>query len=393
MSERLEFVELAGVVGCNMALLCRRFGIARKTGYKWLSRYRASGEAGLAARSRRPVTAAGTTPEEMVERVVALRGKHPAWGARKLAARLRHLGVPEVPAICTVHRILQRHGLLDLRKSQQCQPVQRFEYPVPNDLWQMDFKGYVPMGAGGRCHPLTVLDDHSRYNLVLKACDNERGLTVRAHLSEAFRRYGLPHRMLMDNGSPWRCSGGDLSEHNNRLSMWLMRLGIGVIHGRPMHPQTQGKEERFHRTLVEEVLRWHRLEDLAHAQGLFDPWRQIYNHERPHEALAMQVPAQRYRPSPREFPASLPPIEYGREDQVRQVRRGGQITFKGRAYGVGKAFAGEPVALRPSRVEGVWEVYYCQQRLGQIDEREREGPLRVRPIRALAALAPESAAD
>ena len=190
----------------------------------------------------------------------------------------------------------------------------------------MDFKGHLPI-ENSRCHPLTILDDHSRFALGLQACSDEKTQTVQQRLSAVFRLYGLPERMTMDNGSPW----GGASEHFfTPLTAWLIRLGVRVSHSRPYHPQTQGKDERFHRTLKLELLRMHTFRHLDHAQSHFDTWRNTYNLERPHESLGMQVPASRYRPSPRSFPESLPPVEYDSKDVIRKVQEGGEIWFKSR---------------------------------------------------------------
>jgi len=386
MSQRLELVELACVKGCNLTLLCRRFGISRKTAYKWLARYRSEGAGALEDQSRRPHRSPRRLEAPMQQRVIDLRRQHPAWGGRKLAARLKACGCSGVPSPSTITRVLRDAELLDPGLCAQNRPWQRFEHACANDLWQMDFKGHVPLSGGGRCHPLTVLDDHSRYALVLAACPGESGGVVRTHLINAFRRYGLPRRILSDNGAPWgNCGQGQAIAPWSRLSVWLMRLGIAVAHGRPAHPQTQGKEERFHRTLVAEVLRWRTFTDLTDAQRQLDPWRTIYNHQRPHEALGMQVPAQRYTPSPRPYPEAMPTVEYGTGDLVRQVRSNGRIQFRGQMVPVGTAFRGEPVALRATREEGLMDVYYCSSRIGQIDQ--RESPMSIQPVRALTPLA------
>lgn len=387
MSLRLEFVELASGKGANMALLCRRFGIARKTGYKWLGRYRAGGQGALLDRSRRPHRSPEKTDESVVQQILALRKKHRAWGGRKLQVRLKRLGHRSIPAASTITELLRRHDLLDLQRSQQHQACERFEYCRPNDLWQMDFKGHFPLSSGGRCHPLTALDDHSRYALILRACGDERRPTVWRHLTDAFRHYGLPRRMLMDNGGPWGTAGNQ--DAWSRLEVWLMRLGIHVMHGRAMHPQTQGKEERFHQTLVAEVLRWQQFRDLEHVQEQFDPWREIYNHQRPHEALKMQVPGERYQPSAVSYPESLPAVQYPTDDKVRRVQGNRCIKLQGQEYRIGRAFVGQPVALRPTRVDGLWDVYFCQQRIGQIDQRD-VGDRTLRACRPLAALASDT---
>jgi transposase InsO family protein len=205
----------------------------------------------------------------------------------------------------------------------------------------MDFKGHFAM-RGARCHPLTVLDDHSRYVLTIGACDNERTQTVQTHLEAVFERHGLPRRILADNGSPWGTSVS--SERHTVLTVWLMDRGVGVIHGRPYHPQTQGKDERFHRTLKSELLDGRMFETLAEAQKAFEDWRHIYNTRRPHEALGLATPATRYRPSPRSMPRRISPPDYEPQAHVRKVQSNSSITFKGHHIKTCKAFTGKYVA-------------------------------------------------
>jgi len=261
--------------------------------------------------------------------------------------------------------VLRRLGRLDPAPPSTAAFV-RFEHDAPNRLWQMDFKGHFAT-ASGRCHPLTVLDDHSRFALALVACGDERDATVRGHLTALFRRYGLPERMLCDNGSPWGTAGSDA--RYSALGVWLLRLGVAVGHGRPHHPQTQGKEERFHRTLKVEVIQGRTFEDNVACQGRFDPWREVYNHERPHEALGLAVPASRYRPSERPFPEALPTWEYGATDAVRKVSCDGTIRFKGRPFDLGKAFRGERVAVRPTVDDGLFGIYFGVHKVAQADLR------------------------
>ena len=201
MSLRQEFVMLASGDGANHALLCRRFGISRKTGYKWLERFRAEGAPALAEQSRRPRHSPMRTSPAVEQALLNLRDAHPAWGARKLRRRLQNVGWQDLPCPSTVQAILVRHGRIDPAESSKHQPWVRFEHARPNELWQMDFKGHFAVGSV-RCHPLTVLDDHSRFNLCLQACANEQGSTVQAHLHQTFDRYGLPQRIAVDNGSP-----------------------------------------------------------------------------------------------------------------------------------------------------------------------------------------------
>ncbi len=365
VSIRFEFCTLAVQGSVPLRELCRRFEVSPKTGYKWLSRFQADGLTGLHDRSRRPAHSPHRTPPTLERAVLAVRSDHPAWGGRKIGARLRTLRHRDVPAASTITAILRRHGRLDPDESAKHRAVQRFEAAAPNDLWQMDFKGHFPLRRG-RCHPLTVLDDHSRYAIGLEACTNERSATVIERLTSLFQHYGLPRRMLMDNGPPFGACG--LSDYTP-LTVWLIRLGIRVTHGRPYHPQTQGKDERFHRTLKQEVIERHRPQRMADCQVCFDRWRRVYNHERPHDALDLAVPATRYRPSPRSFPNRLEPIDYPPGDLVRRVQAKAEISVYGRTYRVGRAFRGLPVALRATTTDGVMEVWFYHERIGRINLR------------------------
>jgi transposase InsO family protein len=368
VSLRLEFVILASAEGANVRQLCRRYGISPKTAYKWIARHEAGGPAALADHPRRPRRSPGRCPDDIEAEVLRLRDEHPAWGGRKLRRRLLDLGRADVPAASTITAILRRHGRLDPATSASHRPFVRFEHDAPNRLWQMDFKGHFAV-ASGRCHPLTVLDDHSRFALGLVACGDERDETVRACLTGLFRRYGLPERVLCDNGAPW----GHAGARYTALGVWLLKLGVGVAHGRPLHPQTQGKDERFHRTLIAEVLRDRTFADLAEGQRRFDSWREVYNHERPHEALGLAVPASRYRPSERAFPEAVPEWEYAPGDAVRKVQGDGTISFRGREHEVGRAFRGERVGVRPEGGDGAFGVYFGRHRVAHVDLRVQNG--------------------
>jgi transposase InsO family protein len=364
MDQREEFVRLALQPGTNMWELCRRFGLSRSNGYKWLERFLAGGRAELADRSRRPHCSPTRTTDAVEAEVLRIReSSNNAWGGRKIAAVLKRSGALGVPTPSTITEILRRHGKLDQRTGEHPGRYQRFERAQSNELWQMDFKGDFVVGRAS-CHPLTVLDDHSRYSLGLEACANQQDQTTRGRLIPVFRRYGLPDAMLMDNGSPWGDSGGG---PYTAFSVWLMRLGVRVAHGRPYHPQTQGKDERFHRTLKAEVLAGRSFADLIECQRAFDRWRHVYNHERPHQAIDMATPAERYRASSRSFPETLPPIEYGPDDIVRKATQDGDIRFKGRRVRLGKPFRGQPIALRATLEDGVYGIHFCAQQIGTID--------------------------
>lgn len=371
MKLREEFVLLARQEGANRRALCEHFGISPQTGYKWLARYAAEGRAGLLERSRRPLSHPRLTASEQEDAVVALRTQHPTWGGRKLSRRLQDLGMPLL-APSTVTRILHRHQLIDPQRSEAGKSWQRFEHARPNDLWQMDFKGHFPTGEGA-CHPLTVLDDHSRFNLALHACAEQRGSTVRTQLTEVFRRYGLPVRINTDNGAPWGTprQPGQVSE----LALWLIRLGIRIGFSRPHHPQTNGKDERFHRSLKAEVLNGRSFTSLAHAQQAFDQWREVYNQQRPHDALQGATPITRYQISPRAFPERLPPLEYGPDDTVVTVKSLGMISFQKQRFKLSTALRGQPVAIRPCPDgDALFDIYFAHHRLMRINLRETPSP-------------------
>jgi transposase InsO family protein len=362
----MEFVRLATSPGANVSELCRRFGVSRSNGYKWLSRYEAEGRSGLEERSRRPHRSPDRTSSELEGRVLAIRAEHPAWGGRKIRKVLERVGLGP-PAASTITEILRRARALDGPRAGLPREWIRFEHPRPNDLWQMDFKGHFAL-AEGRCHPLTILDDHSRYALEIGACGDERTETVQARLTAAFRRYGLPWRMLADNGPPWGTSGN--AQRHTRLTVWLMDVGVQVSHGRPLHPQTQGKDERFHRTLKAEVLDGRNLLTLEQAQAAFDAWREVYNAERPHEALAMSTPSERYDISARPMPERIEPPDYEPHVQVRSVVSPGFISFKGREIDCPKAFIGRRVAVRATQTDGVFDICYRSHLLARIDLRQ-----------------------
>ncbi|MEO8115836.1 MAG: IS481 family transposase [Phenylobacterium sp.] len=366
LDRREEFVRLFGS-GAPVSELCRRFGVSRSNGYKWVRRYEAAGLDGLGERSRRPLSSPTRTEAEMEAQVLAVRAEHPAWGGRKIRKVLERSGL-EPPAASTITQILRRSGVLTGPRAGQARDWVRFEHAEPNDLWQMDFKGHFAMGGPGRrCHPLTVLDDHSRYALEIGACGNEQTATVQDRLTAVFRRYGLPLRILADNGSPWGTSGGP--QPHTPLSVWLLDLGVRLSHGRPFHPQTQGKDERFHRTLIAEVLDGRTIRSLEQAQAAFDAWREVYNTVRPHEGIGMAVPAERYRISPRPMPSVIAPPDYEPQAQVRKVHGDGRISFKGRVINCPKALLGRRLALRATNTDGVFDLCYRSHVLSQVDLR------------------------
>lgn len=366
MSSRLEFVMLARAPKANIAALCRAFQVSRKTAYKWLERFEALGAEGLSDQSRKPRSSPASSSDELELQVLALHLEYPYWGARKLRELLPDY-LPR-PHDSTVDSILKRHSckVLGAPVKQELAST-RFEHDHPNSLWQMDFKGHFALTteAAGRCHPLTVLDDHSRFSLCLTAFANERSSSVQAGLQATFERYGLPDRITCDNGPPWGSTG---LNGLTKLEVWLIRLGIRVSHSRPYHPQTQGKDERFHRTLQLELLDRRGFGSIQQCQHAFDEWRERYNMVRPHHALDMQPPITRYQRSGRELPNALQPIEYLSSDAVRKVDLKGYIGYANRRHYIGEGLQGQAVAIRPDpETDGLLEVRFCHHKVTQLD--------------------------
>lgn len=365
---REEFVRLAQLQGSNISELCRRFNISRKTGYKWLKQTSYQKNPNFSNRSSRPKHIHTKVSKNVEDAVLSTRDLYPFWGASKLRAyMLRHEMdkklKEKIPAASTINKILKRNGIISKYVSKQHQPFHRFERSQPNELWQMDFKGYFSI-IEGDCHPLTILDDHSRFSICLQACRDETEQTVKPILTETFMKYGIPDAILMDNGACWRRNP---RFRWSRIAIWLMRLGITVIHSSFHHPQTQGKDERFHKTLKTELLNDVSCSTFTECQCQFDHWRHTYNYERPHEALDMGLPASHYSISTRAFPKQLPPIRYFEGDIVRTLDENGSIYLNKRKIILGEALRGLQVAIRPSSNPGEINVFFCQQIIKKIE--------------------------
>lgn len=353
VESRRLFIGACEEAGFGLAELCRQFGISRKTGYKWLDRHRIEGDRGLCDRSRRPHHIVRTTPADVEEALVAMREAHPQWGARKLRCVLARGGMTPPPER-TANRILQRHGLVENRRSPEA--VMRFERSRPNALWQMDHKRAIHGAWARRAVPLVVEDDCSRYLVGLRSLPDKGLDSTWSSLWAIFGEFGLPEAILDDNDSVFHGPSGP-----SQLEARLMRLGILPMHGRAYHPQTQGKVERLQGTLEREVLRDGHFTSQEDLQSGFDRFRQVYNFERPHEALGMDVPASRYRPSARRRPKQVPPMEYPSGATLRAAQKDGWISWKGWRVEVGTGLCGERVEVR-ERADGI-EVYYGPYRL------------------------------
>jgi transposase InsO family protein len=363
---RESFVKEVNAGEKSKSSLCREYGITRKTGDKWLARY-ASGE-GLEDRSKAPFHIANRTRPEQEAKVLEVRDAHPAWGPRKILHFLLRQGELDIPSKSAIGNILSRNGRISEESSKAATPHKRFQKECPNEMWQADFKGHFAMKDGNRCHPLTVLDDCSRFSLCIDAKDNERRQGVIESFERLFDENGLPGSLLCDNGNPW---GNSQSTGYTQFEIWLMDHDILPIHGRIRHPQTQGKEERFHRTMNVELLKLVEIENMSHAQKCFDAFRKCYNHERPHEALNMRVPAEFYHPSGRKKPVKAASWDYPNEFVMRKIKSSGYFTFGNQGYFLSEAFAEKTVAVRESALENCVNIYYRGFRIARLNVRER----------------------
>lgn len=383
MEQKIAFVSRALVAPCGeFSALCRQFHIARKTGYKWLSRYRAAQSfSALADRSRRPRTSPTRIGGSLEQRIMELRAPD-GWGARKIAHLLWEQGVRV--SVATVHRTLLRRGAV-YRIDQHTPAPSRFERPHPNDLFQADFKG--PMGrAGARDEPLTVLDDHSRFALGVFALRDHRQPSVQECFGRVFERYGLPRQLLLDHGTPW------WNSHNgwglSRLSVFFIQQGIELVFGRVAHPQTQGKIERFHRTLHRSMHRQGLPEHWAQWQERYDGFVERYNCVRPHEALGMGRPVERYHKSQRPYRAVPPPWHYPAGLEVRLVDAAGTVRVDGHRYFVCEALVHQEVALEP--IGGSVLVRYRQMYVRELDLARRTTQAFIYPVSQLGQVSPLS---
>jgi transposase InsO family protein len=336
--QRIRFVVAASHPTANVTATCTAFGISRKTGYKWLARHAAGRSVSeLADQSRRPHASPTRTSDRITRRVVALRQTY-GWGGEKLVELLAADGI--ALAARTVDRIIAREGLTRADVAPAA-ARRRFARAAPNDLWQMDAKGHYPLGPRRRCHPLSIVDDHSRFAVGLYALATLHAVHVRTALVECFERYGVPLAMLMDHGTPWWATRNEAGL--STLSVFLMKQGIRLTHGRIRHPQTQGKVERFHRTLGERLRWWGVPTDLAGFTRAFAEFRDEYNEVRPHEALGQEPPALHFQRSGRAYVATPPPWVYPPGSDVHRVDANAMIRYRGHRFFIGEALIGEDV--------------------------------------------------
>jgi putative transposase len=370
MDERVKFIADQLTGSWTMTELCELYEISRKTGYKWVDRYRLEGAAGLRERSHAPLVHGRATPQNIVDAIIALRRERPTWGPRKIISKLA-AGQSEIewPSASTAGEILKRAGLICDRKFRRRGPPRLGELTVPlhaNHVWGLDHKGWIRLGDGSRAEPFTVTDGFSRYLISLTATGSTRYAECKPPLERAFREYGLPEVIRSDNGSPFASTG---ITGLTALSVWWIKLGIRHERIDPGHPQQNGRHERFHLTLLE-AMRPPPLSRAAQARR-FTAFAHDYNEERPHEALGQRPPASVYQASPRALPKRLPEPDYPTDAEVRQVRSNGEIKWRGDFVHLCSALAGETVALEEIE-NGQWQVRFFDVPIGIIDQKTGE---------------------
>lgn len=374
VEERLRFVLAVRGDGVSVAAACRRFGVSRPTGYKWLQRYDEGGVEALCDEIRAPGECPHRTPDDVVERLLEVRDSFD-FGPRKIRAYLLAQRVSfRVPAPSTIGEILKKHGRVETRKKRKRVAPQSEPFgdcTRPNDTWTADFKGQFLMGNQRHCYPLTAADACSRFIVCCKGLHSTKYAGARAGFEAAFRRYGLPRRIRTDNGAPFASVGiAGLS----RLSVWWLKLGIEHERIEPGHPEQNGRHERMHLTLKRAVTRPAE-KDLRAQQHTLDAFVYMFNHERPHEALKMDVPAQHYEPSTTGFEPNPPDPVYTNHDLERRVYPSGQLQFAGSSLYIGTVLARELVGLRELE-DDCWLVSFGDVDLGFF----KEGDTKLRPI-------------
>jgi transposase InsO family protein len=369
MDERMRFV-IRLKDGESMASLCREFNISRKTGYKIFERYEECGLEGLSDRTRRPFRYANQLPEQVEAAIVAARRERPNWGARKIRERLlrRLPQAVKIPATSTIHAVMDRHGLVTRpkRPRTRAEGTPLSEGLAPNDLWSTDYKGEFMLGDKRYCYPLTVTDHASRYLLLCEAMESNAERPAFTAFERLFRERGVPGAIRSDNGVPFASPNGLFNL--SKLSVWWLRLGIRIERIRPGHPQQNGRHERMHLTLKQEATRPAGA-NLLQQQAKLDNFQQVFNHERPHEALGMQCPADLYAASPRPY-VGIPEPYYPFHDRTVMVTCCGRLCLYRKKINLSVTLAGQAVGIKEVD-DGIWLVSFMEYDLGYIDLEER----------------------
>ena len=361
-NQRKEFAQ-AAMNSNNFSALCREFRITRRTGRKWVERYAANEP--LTDRSKRPHTSPSRTPESVEQLVLQVRSDNPGWGAKTIRDVLIREGYSGIPCAKTVNNILNRYGCISPEESQKRQAFIRFEKEKCNQMWQADFKGEFRMVDGKYCYPLDILDDHSRYAIRVAPHLGTANVVIPVFLG-AFREFGMPNSILSDNGAQF----AGFRKGYTQFERWLMDLDILPIHGRIKHPQTQGKIERFHRTMKQELLNHTAITDIEDAQRKLSVWRDKYNNIRPHEALGMKRPAEVYEPSNREYKEKIEKYEYGGEHHVIKVNSWGYVRFDKWQVYLSETMADQYIEFRPSPDGETFVACYRNFKIAQFDTQD-----------------------
>lgn len=369
---RKEFVEAAQSCD-NFSSLCREFGITRATGYKWVKRYAA--DETLSDQSRRPHITANKTSTETEMKIVEVRVDHPGWGAKKIKTVLENKGY-EMPCAKTVNNILNRYDCISKEESLRHKPYIRFEKEKCNEMWQTDFKGEFKMQDGKYCYPLDIFDDHSRFIIRIKPSESTSDLVLPV-FRDAFYEFGMPRSVLSDNGAQF----AGFRQGYTQFEKWLMNHDVLPIHGRIKHPQTQGKIERFHRAMKQEVLNHYTPQNIADAERVFTEWRNCYNKERPHEALGMRCPSDIYVPSEREYRDEVKKYEYSGKYHVIKVNSWGYVRFDRWQIYLSETMIDEYIEFRPNPNGDSFIACYRNFAIGEFDV--HTGKLLHRKIRCL----------
>lgn len=360
--QREEFAQTAECCN-NFSALCREFGITRHTGYKWLERY-STGQP-LTDRSRKPHTSPSRTPEAVEVLILALRAANPGWGAKTLRDVLLKEGHRNIPCVKTVNNILNRYGCISPEESLKRQPFIRFEKELCNQMWQVDFKGEFLMADGRYCYPLDILDDHSRFAIRIAPHLGTANVVIPV-FQGAFREFGLPDSILSDNGAQF----AGFKKGYTQFERWLMDLDILPIHGRIKHPQTQGKIERFHRTMKQELLKHTTIANIDDAKHKFAAWQEKYNNIRPHEALGMKRPSEVYTPSKRQYNENIAKYEYGGEYHVIKVNSWGYVRFDKWQVYLSETMIDQYIEFRPSPDGKTFVACYRNFKIAEFDTKD-----------------------
>ena len=357
--QRREFAQAAMYCN-NFSALCREFGVTRRTGQKWVDRYKECQP--LTDRSRRPHTSPSRTPEEIEFLILELRAGNPGWGARTIQDVLLAEGHRNIPCAKTVNNILNRYGCISPEESQKRKPFVRFEKELCNQMWQVDFKGEFRMEDGKYCYPLDIIDDHSRYAIKIAPHLSTANVVIPV-FTDAFREFGLPDSILSDNGAQF----AGFKKGYTQFERWLMDLDILPIHGRIKHPQTQGKIERFHRTMKQELLNHTVMANIADAQNKFAVWRDKYNNIRPHEALGMKRPGDVYAHSQRQYNENIPKYEYSGAYHVIKVNSWGYVRFDKWQVYLSETMIDQYIEFRPSPDGKTFMACYRNFKIAEFD--------------------------